>query len=104
MDIGKQIKKLRTQSNIKSTNFAKKIEVSRVHLSNIESGIKNPSWELFFKICDALNITPKEFFEEEMESKPIDLFIYELRNFDDITITQIEAFRHVLKGFKEKEI
>ncbi len=38
------------------------------YINNIENGVNYPSMNLFFYICDYLNVTPKEFFDTDTTS------------------------------------
>jgi transcriptional regulator with XRE-family HTH domain len=41
---------------------------SRSYINNISSGKALPSMNEFFSICEYFNITPAEFFDEELEN------------------------------------
>lgn len=70
MEIGNRIKYIRTIKNIKSNELAKTIGVSPVFLSYIENGTKKPSLETLEKICDALDISLKELFDDGSTLSP----------------------------------
>lgn len=63
MNIGEKIKGLRKKYNIKSFELADKIGISKIFLSNIETGKRNPSSEVVKKMCEIFQISLSEFYE-----------------------------------------
>jgi len=56
-EIGKFIKEIRLENNMNITQLAEQSGVSRPYLSQIESGKRNPSNDLLFKLSKALDIS-----------------------------------------------
>ena len=72
MDIARRIISLRTSRKITTNKLANMAGISQSYLREIELGNKNPTVEILSYICDALNISLKEFFtEEELTNNPI---------------------------------
>lgn len=65
MDIGKRIIGIREKQNITTNKLANKAGISQSYLREIEMGGKNPTVEILSYICDALNISLKEFFSND---------------------------------------
>ena len=65
MDIGNRIIGLRKELNLTTNKLANKAGVSQSYLREIELGKKNPTVETLSYICEALNISLKDFFTEE---------------------------------------
>lgn len=65
MDIGKRIIEIREKQNITTNKLANKAGISQSYLREIEMGGKNPTVEILSYICDALNISLKEFFSND---------------------------------------
>ena len=61
--VGERIKKIRISKNLTQLEFAKMCKFDRTYLSRIENGKQNLTLEIFFLICDKLEISPKEFFD-----------------------------------------
>ncbi len=82
MDVGKRIKKLREQKNYTINKLANEAGVSQSYLRDIELENKNPTVEFLSFICDALDISLKDFFDDEFESSiisdPVVKSIYKL--------------------------
>lgn len=64
--IGKQLTTLREYRRMTQAQLAEKCGVSRVYIGQVESGDRNPTLGVIFKMCDALDcygdftFTPKE--------------------------------------------
>lgn len=68
MNVGNRITSLRKDLNLTTNKLANKAGVSQSYLREIELGKKNPTVETLTYICDALNISLKDFFSEEKHS------------------------------------
>jgi len=100
MNIGLRIKELRLGLNFKATDFAKKVDISRVYLSEIERGIKNPSLDTLQKICKALNVTPAEFFSTDDDILPPEHREL-LQNIKYLTPEQLKLLNALLKTLQK---
>lgn len=57
MKIGENIKKMRLEQGDSQSQFAKKLEISRTYLSDLENNRKSPSIETVSKIASKLNVS-----------------------------------------------
>lgn len=57
-DFGRRISNRRKEKGIKQNELAELLGISNNHMSGIERGRESPSFELFCKICDALDVNP----------------------------------------------
>lgn len=64
-EIGKNISHYRTQIGLSQEALAEKVDVSRVHLARVESGMGAASLPLLFSISEALDIPIKLLFDFE---------------------------------------
>ena len=65
------------------------LEQSESYISNITTGKSIPSLPALFEICDYFGITPKEFFDDEVEpSEMVSKIIMGLRHLenDDLSV------------------
>lgn len=69
MDIGARIKQLREMKGYSINKLANKAGVSQSYLRDIELGSKNPTVAFISLLCEQLEITLKDFFNET-EDKP----------------------------------
>ena len=60
--IGKGIREVRKQNDLSITELAKKLKMSKYHLSNIELGYVTPSLKLINKIAKTLKTHPVVLF------------------------------------------
>jgi transcriptional regulator with XRE-family HTH domain len=68
MNVGARIKFFREGKNISVNKLANLAGISQSYLRDVELGNKNPTVIILSEICDALDITLKEFFDEELTS------------------------------------
>ena len=61
--LGRNIYKKRRELGYSQNNFAEKIDISREHLAKIETGKRNLSLGLLFKIAETLDIEEKDLFD-----------------------------------------
>lgn len=61
--LGLNIAYYRKKKNISQIKLAEMINISRTHISRIETAECAPSLEVIFDICDALEIEPAKLFE-----------------------------------------
>lgn len=64
MDVSKRIIQLRESKNMSTNKLANKAGISQSYLREIELGKKNPTVEVLSYLCDALNLSLKDFFTE----------------------------------------
>ena len=69
---GKNIKNYRKQNRLSQEKLAEHLEISVIHLSNIECGKKFASPNLIERIAKFFNISPSALFYEEEKIKTED--------------------------------
>lgn len=65
MDVGKRIAYFRTAKQYTVNKLATLAGISQSYLRDVELGKKNPTVEVLSYICDALNISLRDFFDDE---------------------------------------
>lgn len=55
---------LRTAKNISARELSLRLGQSVGYINHIEIGTSNPSIEMLFYICEELDVTPSEFFDD----------------------------------------
>lgn len=82
METGKRIKYFRTQKNYSVNKLANLAGISQSYLRDVELGNKNPTIEILSYICEALNISLKDFFDDDLPAQfkndPLICKIYKL--------------------------
>jgi DNA-binding XRE family transcriptional regulator len=61
--LGENLKKLRLKNKLSQGDLAKKLEVDRAYISNIENGRMNPTLSTLEKIAGALGISSSELLK-----------------------------------------
>ena len=61
--LGESLRKLRLKRNFSQGDLAKKLEVDRAYISNIENGRMNPTLSTLEKIANALGISSSELLK-----------------------------------------
>lgn len=60
MNVGDEIKKLREEAGLSQQALADKAKLHRTYVNMVERGKKNPTIDVFFRICAALDILPSK--------------------------------------------
>ena len=58
-----RLKRLRTQLNMTQEQLAELVDIDRSHISAIELGNVGVSFDVVFRLCEVLDISPKELFD-----------------------------------------
>lgn len=69
--ITKRITQLRLKKNIAEHRMSLDLGHSRSYMQGISSGRALPSMSEFLAICDYLDVTPRDFFEENNNNPPL---------------------------------
>lgn len=64
-----RITSLRLEKNVSEYKMSLDLGQNRSYIQSISSGRAMPSMKMFFDICDYFEITPAEFFDEELNEK-----------------------------------
>ena len=64
----KRLTQLRLQKGVSAREMSLAIGQSAGYINGIENGRSFPSMEVFFYICEYLNVPPKDFFDSGMEN------------------------------------
>lgn len=79
-----RLSKLRIKKGVSARDMSLSIGQNAGYINNIETGKALPSMSGFFYICEYLNISPKEFFDEDSEQpKELRSLIDNLKQLDE---------------------
>ena len=67
-DFIKRLVELRMNKGVSARDMSLSIGQSAGYINNIENGVNYPSMSVFFYICDFLKVSPKEFFDTDVEN------------------------------------
>ena len=89
---------LRINKGVSARDMSLSIGQSAGYINNIENGVNYPSMQVFFYICEYLEITPAEFFETDKKDPVI---VRELTDIlKDIDNTKLESLINIAKALK----
>lgn len=69
--IANRITELRVKKNVSEYQMSLDLGKSKSYIQNISSGRSMPSMSQFLEICNYFNITPQQFFDEELHNLPL---------------------------------
>ena len=68
MNVGERIRYFRTLKGYTTNKLANLAGISQSYLRDVELGNKNPTIETLSYVCDALNISLQDFFNENTQN------------------------------------
>ena len=77
-DIKKRITELRIKKGVSARDMSLSIGMGEAYISNLENGKAMPSIEVLFYICEYFQITPAEFFDEDIKEPTKAYEVYQL--------------------------
>ncbi len=91
-----RLAELRMQKGISARDMSLSLGQANNYINTIENKKSLPSMQSFFYICEFLDITPQEFFDEgNSNPKMLKTFVDEAKKLD------CESFSHILGIMKE---
>ena len=93
--IAKRLVQLRMERNVSARDMSLSIGQASNYINNIENGKATPSIKGLFYICEYLNITPKEFFDDGIVNPTmLNEIIKELKHLNSNTLELLQKFLH----------
>lgn len=97
--IKQRIARLRTEKGISARALSLQLGQSTGYINSIENGKPLPSMSMFLYICEYFKITPKDFFDENMEYPDlINEIVKESKNLDK---KSLESILTLIKSIKK---
>ena len=69
--VADRITELRIKKNVSEYQMSLDLGKNKSYIQNISSGRSLPSMSQFLEICNYFNITPQQFFDEELHNLPL---------------------------------
>lgn len=69
--IGERITELRLKKNVSEYQMSLDLGRNKTYIQSITSGRNLPKVRHFLEICEYLEVTPKEFFDDELHNIPL---------------------------------
>ncbi|MEK0174855.1 helix-turn-helix transcriptional regulator [Tetragenococcus halophilus] len=95
MDIGKRIYELRTNQKMSAKDLAKKVGVSAAFISALEHHTTSASITTLENLCNGLDVSLSEFFQEEEAPLDVELF----HKFANMNTEQKTAILNLIEVF-----
>lgn len=95
-----RLSKLRTQKGVSARDMSLSLGQSESYINKIENKKSLPSMSGFFYICEYLNVHPRDFFNDEINS-PVKLneLLVELKKLND---GQLDHLLAIIRDLKTK--
>lgn len=66
---GSLVRTIRLAKSLSQENLAELCKLDRTYIGGIERGERNPTLKNIFRLADALDTSPRTFFDTELESR-----------------------------------
>jgi transcriptional regulator with XRE-family HTH domain len=99
---GRRLREVRIEAGLKQGQVARAVDVDSKHISRLERGKVNPSFEIIFQLAAALRVSPTSFFDfdrSETTAKALEKDVRLLLEKRDLR--QLKQARLVLKALFE---
>ena len=96
--IANRISDLRIKKNVSARDMSLSLGQSQSYINNIENKKALPSMQMFLYICEYLDISPKDFFDEEIISP--NAFNELIKSFKRLNKEQIDILLAVAEEMK----
>lgn len=92
-----RLAQLRTAKGVSAREMSLSLGQGKGYINNIENKHNFPSMAVFFYICEYLEITPKEFFDDIPDPHKANALFEEIKG---LKKEDLEAIRQLIKGKK----
>lgn len=100
-DLPLRLAKLRAAKGVSARDMSLSLGQNENYINMIENKRNYPSMEAFFNICEYLNITPQEFFDEQVQQpERLRGLVDDLRRLDSSQLAVVSA---VVDGLLQKK-
>lgn len=96
-----RLSQLRLEKGISAREMSLDLGQNESYINRIENQKSMPSFEQFFNICDYLDITPKDFFNEEKQNFQSAAPLH--REAEKLTPDMAKHFLEIMKKVNEKK-
>lgn len=93
-----RLSQLRIQKGVSARDMSLSLGQSESYINKIENGKAFPSMQVFFYICDYLEVSPKDFFDNGIRNPAaIEAICSDLMELSD---KQVASIADIVKGLK----
>lgn len=95
-----RLSQLRIEKGVSAREMSLDLGQNESYINRIENGKSLPSLNQFFNLCDYLNISPKDFFDEEKQNFQTIIPLY--REAEKLSPDIAKHFLEIMKWGNEK--
>lgn len=97
--LSERIATLRTAKKVSARDMSLSLGQNENYINHIENGKSMPSMQAFFYICEYLEVTPKEFFDEELKNpNAVHQVVKALSTLEE---RQLSALHEIIRGLRK---
>ena len=99
-DFPLRLAQLRGRKGVSARDMSLSIGQNPGYINNIESGNAFPSMTVFFYICEYLQISPRDFFDNDSQNpEKLNEIIANLKKLND---NQLDSISEIIRGLVQK--
>lgn len=99
-DFSLRLAQLRNKKGVSARDMSLSIGQNAGYINSIESGKSFPSMTVFFYICEYLQISPRDFFDDDSrDPEKLNEIISNLKKLND---NQLDSISEIVKGLVHK--
>lgn len=95
----KRLAELRMKKNVSARDMSLSIGQAAGYINSLENKNGFPSMQVFFYICEYLEVTPSEFFDEG-NGNPVE-FREIINDLNALDLESIKSVKSIIKGLKK---
>lgn len=96
--VAKRVSILRTEKGISARDMSLSLGMSENYVNSVENGKLSPSLEVLEYICEYLQISFKDFFDDEKTAPTSQNELFSLTK--GLQNTQIDSLKEIARGFQ----
>ena len=102
ISFGKRLREVRIEAGLKQGQVARAVDVDSKHISRLERGKVNPSFELIFQLAAAMRVSPATLFDFDRSETNLKTIEQDLRLLlEQRDLRQLKRARLVLRALFE---
>ncbi len=95
-----RLARLRVKKGVSARKMSSFIGQNPGYINSIEAGKTMPSFEVFWSICEFLEVTPSEFFDmESSDPSKVNAIVQDMKKLNE---QQLETISALVKGLAKK--
>ena len=103
-DFGKRLQQIRDDAGLSQTALAREVETSQSAISQMESGERQPSFDMLRRLAKALGVSPAHLLGEDVDelSKEEQVYFRQYRSLPDQAKQELRDYAEYLRQKHKK--